>query len=155
MEYLACAPCRETPPPAPQGASPTQVPCARVRRPNANRVPTLEYQHKTRLRRADKGPGIRSLGLPRVNVSVMDVDRIETPAAPRRKGRATPLALPWREALQARIAAEGLRPTARALDVCAETLRRAAGGEVLLSATGRAIAAALAALPQPVRARAA
>lgn len=67
-----------------------------------------------------------------------------THPTPARARRCAPLADPWRLELQTRVARDGLRATARALDVPAETLRRAVRGDVLYPLTARALAGALA-----------
>lgn len=70
----------------------------------------------------------------------------DTAASPRRpKRKAEHLAGAWLELLRERIAAEGLRATARALDFYPDTLRRAALGGPLLRGTARALRSALAA----------
>lgn len=70
----------------------------------------------------------------------------DTAAPPRRpKRKAEHLAGAWLELLRARIAAEGLRATARALDFYPDTLRRAALGGPMLRGTVRALRSALAA----------
>ena len=70
----------------------------------------------------------------------------DTAASPRRpKRKAEHLAGAWLELLRERVAAEGLRATARALDFYPDTLRRAALGGPLLRGTARALRSALAA----------
>lgn len=65
--------------------------------------------------------------------------------------RAAPLAAKWRSELRGRVARDGLRGTARSLDVPLTTLHRAVHGGTLGKLTARAIAAALVSGP-PARA---
>jgi len=70
----------------------------------------------------------------------------DTAANPRRpKRKAEHLAGAWLELLRARIAAEGLRATARSLDFYPDTLRRAVLSGPILRGTVRALRSALAA----------
>jgi hypothetical protein len=108
-------------------------------------VPTLESQGfcGVRTNRRHAPPVKPFAANVRARCSACSVAGMDTAPRPRRSYR--PLPDLWRTELRGRITRDGLRATARRLDVVPETLRRASLGAELLPLTVRALVHALAA----------
>lgn len=119
--------------------------CRPLPRCHCSAVPTLESQgiFGGRTNRRHPGPVNPSSENVRARCSACSVAAMDTAHRPRRTYR--PLPDLWRTELRARITRDGLRATARRLDVVPETLRRASLGAELLPLTVRALVHALAA----------
>lgn len=95
------------------------------------------------------GSGVRGAGLvrpaipPRLPPEPLPASKAEPKAEPKATRRREHLADAWLEQLRARIEADGLRATARALDFHPDTLRRAALNGLMAHATVRALESAL------------